>query len=66
MKRRLSIFVDESGNVGFNSEGASSFYIVCMVFHDQKDDISEQLNKIKNEPVFHVGHLLEGLMNFQI
>ena len=60
MKKQLSIFVDESGNVGFNSEGASSFYIVCLVFHDQKDDISEQLNKIKNEPVFHVGPLIGG------
>ena len=48
MKKQLSIFVDESGNVGFNSEGASNFYIVCMVFHDQKDDISEQLKKIFN------------------
>lgn len=64
MKKQLSIFVDESGNVGFNSEGASNFYIVCMVFHDQKDDISEQLEKIKNEPVFHVGPLIGGTDEF--
>lgn len=64
MKKQLSIFVNESGNVGFNSEGASNFYIVCMVFHDQKDDISEQLKKIKNEPVFHVGPLIGGTDEF--
>ncbi len=64
MKKQLSIFVDESGNVGFNSEGASNFYIVCMVFHDQKDDISEQLKKIKDEPVFHVGPLIGGTDEF--
>ena len=60
MKKVLSIFVDESGNVGFNSEGASEFYIVSLVFHNQSFDISEQLNKIKNDPVFHVAPIING------
>ena len=60
MKKVLSIFVDESGNVGFNSEGASEFYIVSLVFHNQSFDISEQLNKIKNDPVFHVSPIING------
>ena len=60
MKKVLSIFVDESGNVGFNSEGASEFYIVSLVFHNQSYDIGEQLNKIKNNPVFHVGPIING------
>ena len=60
MKKVLSIFVDESGNVGFNSEGASEFYIVSLVFHNQSFDISEQLIKIKNDPVFHVGPIING------
>lgn len=60
MKKILSIFVDESGNVGFNSDGASEFYIISLVFHNQSDDIIDKLNKIKNEPVFHVGPIING------
>jgi len=58
--KRLSIFVDESGNVGFASQGASAFYIVCLVFHDQGDRIDEQLTRIKDKPLFHVGPLIAG------
>lgn len=60
MKKQLSIFVDESGNVGFNSSGASAFYIVSLVFHEQNNDISWQLSKIKSDPVFHVGPMIGG------
>ncbi len=60
MKKILSIFIDESGNVGFDSEGASEFYIVSMIFHDQCNDISRQLDKIKGERVFHVGPIING------
>lgn len=41
MKKVLSIFIDESGNVGFNSEGASDFYIISMVFHNQSGNIDK-------------------------
>lgn len=60
MKKQLSIFVDESGNVGFNSEGASDFYIISMIFHNQMDDITNQLNKVKSEKTFHIGPLIAG------
>ncbi|MCL2254747.1 MAG: DUF3800 domain-containing protein [Lachnospiraceae bacterium] len=39
MSRRLSIFVDESGDFG-NLQLHSPYYIVTMLFHDQKDDIT--------------------------
>ena len=35
MNKILSIFIDESGDVGFIND-ASKYYIVSFVFHDQK------------------------------
>lgn len=35
----LSVFVDESGDLG----GVSNYYLVTLVFHDQNDAIVEPL-----------------------
>ena len=43
--RRVSIFVDESGDLGLKDKG-KSYYIITLVFHDQDNDISEELNKL--------------------
>jgi len=40
--KEISVFVDESGS--FNREDISSrYYLVCLVFHDQSVDLSENL-----------------------
>lgn len=57
MKKILSVFVDESGDTGFEN-GASKYYVVSLVFHEQNNDISSQLNKFKSDPVFHVGPII--------
>jgi len=44
----LSIFVDESGDFG-EYQPHSPYYIVTMVFHDQKHDITNQINKLDAE-----------------
>ena len=44
----LSIFVDESGDFGGYSQ-LSKYYIVTMVFHDQTQDISAQIQKLDSE-----------------
>lgn len=44
MTRKLSIFFDESGDLG-PVEAHSPFYILGMVFHNQSKDISEALSK---------------------
>lgn len=38
----LGIFIDESGDVGSNSE----FYLITMVFHDQASSIEQQEQKL--------------------
>ena len=58
MRKELSIFIDESGDFGFSKSGASRFYILTLVFHDQSKDISGQLKKNTAEPVFHAGPLI--------
>lgn len=57
MNKVLSIFIDESGDTGFEY-GASKYYVVSLVFHEQNNDISSQLNKFKDDPVFHVGPII--------
>lgn len=47
MEKRLNIFVDETGEFGFN-EGASDLYGVSFTFHEQSDDISFELNILNN------------------
>ena len=58
MKKILSVFCDESGDSGFSQKKPQDFYIVSLVFHNQKDDISSQLNRFSNCPVFHAGPLI--------
>ena len=47
MKKRLSIFVDESGDFGFKGD-ASSLYIVSLVFHDQSQPLEVPLQYLNN------------------
>ena len=64
-KKTLSIFIDESGEFG-KYDFHSPYYYVAMVFHNQSDNISEQIKAldehIKNSvfpyPVFHAGPLI--------
>lgn len=60
----LSVFVDESGDLG----GVSNYYLVTLVFHDQNDAIVERIDRyeralsqssLPNTP-FHAGPLLNG------
>ena len=44
----LSIFIDESGDVGAYQKH-SPYYIFTMVFHDQKESIDEELDKLNQE-----------------
>ena len=46
--KTLSMFVDESGDLGLKNKG-KSYYIISLVFHDQNYDISEELNKLDRE-----------------
>ncbi len=43
--REISIFIDESGSFGL-ADRFSRFYILCMVFHDQSEDITEQVLRL--------------------
>lgn len=42
---KLSIFVDESGDLGLNDKG-KTYYIVTLVLHDQTCDINDELQKL--------------------
>ena len=42
--KELSIFIDESGDFGEVKE-KPSYYLVTLVFHNQSNDISEQVKK---------------------
>ena len=46
--RRLNIFVDETGEFGFGKFGKESslLYGVSFTFHEQNDDIMQELNKL--------------------
>ena len=46
--KEISVFVDESGGfVPFNEDPATPYYILCMVFHDQSLDISEEVLRLE-------------------
>ena len=64
MKKVLSLFVDESGDTGFEGD-ASKYYVVSFVFHNQSIDISSQINKFKSDPVFHVGPIIRREKNYK-
>ena len=46
--KELSIFVDESGDFG-EYRYHSPYYIITMVFHDQNNDITDNIEKFNNE-----------------
>ena len=46
--KRLSVFVDESGDFG-PSEKHSPFYIFTMVFHDQDNKIDSQIRRLEQQ-----------------
>ena len=46
--KELSVFVDESGDFGVYQKH-SPYYIVSMVFHNQSNDISEELSRLDSE-----------------
>ena len=46
--KELSLFVDESGDCG-EYRYHSPYYIITMVFHDQNNDITDNIEKFNNE-----------------
>ena len=62
--RELSIFIDESGDVG----SCSDYYLVGFVFHDQSVDISTSINRYRQslsdagltEHTFHFTPVIRG------
>ena len=52
--KELSIFVDESGDFGEYTQHAP-YYIIAMVFHDQSNDISQNIN-ILNSALKQIGY----------
>lgn len=64
MKKILSVFIDESGDFGFIKD-ASKYYLTTLVFHDQSIDISSNIEKIKDKPVFHAGPIIRREYPFQ-
>ena len=52
--KRLNIFVDETGEFGFE-KGASRLYGVSFTFHEQEDDISIELKKL-NDRLSRIGY----------
>ena len=57
MEKVLSVFVDESGDTG-DSGQTSKYYIVSFLFHNQSDDISEAISKLKSKLPYHVGPII--------
>ena len=52
--RKINIFIDETGEFGFG-KNSSLFYGISFTFHEQKDDISSELNKL-NERLERIGY----------
>ena len=47
--KAISIFVDESGSFAPEcADKASRHYILCMVFHDQRTDINDEIRHLEN------------------
>ena len=45
--KEISVFVDESGS--FDPDRQSSrYYMICMVFHNQDIDISQEINALED------------------
>lgn len=60
----LSIFIDESGDLG----ETSNYYLISLIFHDQDDEITNQIKRYENalaqrglpDTPLHLGPLLNG------
>lgn len=73
----LSIFIDESGDIGnYNSASQSisdRYYLISLVFHDQNESIEPQIEYLKNRlindnfraDVIHAGPLIRKEKPFQ-
>ena len=49
MTKEISVFVDESGSFApAGSDLHSPYYLLCMVFHDQSDDISKEIDRLRD------------------
>lgn len=46
--KKLSVFVDESGDFGEHA-AHSPYYIITMLFHNQEQDINAQIQRLDNE-----------------
>jgi len=57
MEKHLSVFIDESGDYGFIND-ASKYYIFSFVIHEQKDNLNQYYNIIKDMDIFHAGPLI--------
>ena len=45
--KEISVFVDESGSFApAEADPVAPFYLLCMVFHNQADDISEEVDRL--------------------
>lgn len=53
-KKTLSIFIDESGDFGSYQEH-SPYYIVAMILHDQRNDISDNI-KVFDYHLYNLGY----------
>lgn len=58
-RTNLSIFIDESGDFG-PYDSRAPFYIISMVFHNQNDDISENI-KILNRHIENLGYTAHAI-----
>ena len=48
MTKEISVFVDESGSFApAGSDLHSPYYLLCMLFHDQSDDISNEIDRLR-------------------
>ncbi len=60
--RELSIFIDESGDFGEVKE-RPAYYLVTLVFHDQKNDISGEVSRLErgvHEAGFDIEYIHTG------
>lgn len=55
--KELHVFLDESGDPGFSNDSTARF-ILSFVFHDAKDDISDNIRKINTIGYVHLGPLI--------
>ena len=50
--KEISIFIDESGDFG-EYQTHSPYYIVLLVFHEQNNDISENIKHLNEKLSYH-------------